>query len=144
MHPWRSSWLPKGTGGWIVKADRLRGTQSFSRVFEEGCTQAGRTLVLHYLPREAGTPRVGFAAGKRLGGAVVRNRLRRVLREAFRTLPGTMRSADIVFVARHRTQQSSFARIQEEMHEHLRRAGLCADEHKRDCQFNREECPSSP
>ncbi len=107
-----------------MDAQRLRSGLSFSRVFEEGCTIVGRLVVIHYLRGVTEHPRVGFAAGKKLGGAVVRNRFRRRLREAFRHLPGELAPVDLVLVARSAMQEASFEQIQKDLMRVLSRARL--------------------
>jgi ribonuclease P protein component len=58
-------------------------------------------FVLYHCAREASdSPRIGFAVGRRVGGAVVRNRARRLLREAARQLVPRLVGCDVVVVAR--------------------------------------------
>ncbi len=97
-----------------MESARLRGGSTFSRVFDEGCSEVGRFMVLNYLKREKGGLRAGFAAGKKLGGAVQRNRLRRRLREVLRSLPSECVSADVVLVARRQTGSVPFSKLREE------------------------------
>jgi len=98
-----------------LEAQRLPGGPAFARVFEEGISRAGRLLVLHARPGLHEPARVGFAVGKRLGGAVVRNRIRRRMRQAFRDLEGCATGADLVFVARGRIVDASLPSIRREM-----------------------------
>ncbi len=93
----------------------MPGGSAFARVFDDGHSVAGRLLVLYAHPGGPGPARVGFAVGKRLGGAVVRNRVRRRMREAFRAIMGTVTGVDLVFVARGRALNASHRELLSEM-----------------------------
>jgi len=89
------------------KRRRLSRSAEFERVYRQGRSKGNRYLVLYAFPRadderddEEG-PRLGLSVSRRVGGAVERNRVKRVLREAFwaeaERLPDT---SDYVVVAR--------------------------------------------
>ncbi len=113
-----------------METERLPGGLAFSRVFEEGRSTAGRFLVLYAHPGPKRPARVGFAVGKRLGGAVVRNRIRRRMREAFRNLTGSVEGLDLVFVARGKIIAASHVEIQREMRRLLMHVGNTLTEEK--------------
>jgi ribonuclease P protein component len=81
---------------------RLSRSADFDRVFRHGRSHAGRELVLYVFPRQTEEPpRLGLSVSRKVGGAVERNRVKRMLREAFmvesRRLPA---GTDAVVVAR--------------------------------------------
>ena len=68
----------------MLNLNRAKILRNFSNLYADGKSFANRSLVLYVLRDTPLRGQVGFAAGKKLGGAVVRNRVKRILREAFR------------------------------------------------------------
>jgi ribonuclease P protein component len=64
--------------------ERLRRRAEFQLVYERGARAHGRYLTIFVLPGDRRFGRLGIAATKKLGGAVVRNRAKRLIREVFR------------------------------------------------------------
>ncbi len=81
---------------------RLSRSADFDRVFRQGRSHACRELVLYVFPRDSGgPPRLGLSVSRKVGGAVQRNRVKRLLREAFAAeCAGLPSGTDAVVVAR--------------------------------------------
>lgn len=88
------------------KKHRLTRSADFQRVYRQGKSVAGRNAVLYYFERvsesEDDASRLGVSVSKKVGGAVVRNQVKRVLKEIFRELQDrTAPNYDYVIIARH-------------------------------------------
>ena len=80
----------------------LRKRRDFEAVFKDGVSFASRHIVLYARPNDlGGTNRLGLSVSRKLGKAVLRNRLKRLIREAMRKgLEGLFVSCDFVIIAR--------------------------------------------
>jgi ribonuclease P protein component len=80
--------------------------------------------VILYVAPDSGKARAGFVVSKRVGGAVTRNRARRILRAAWHSLASSVaEGVDAVFIARDTIQGARTQDLEPEMRELLRRAG---------------------
>jgi ribonuclease P protein component len=105
---------------------KLRTNSDFRRVVQGGERVSGKRLTMYWIPSEEPS-RAGFVSKRELGGAVVRNRARRVLREAWRQVgPSVGRPVDVVFVARPAMAGAKTSEVAQEIRALLVRQGLIA------------------
>jgi ribonuclease P protein component len=114
---------------------RLSRSGEFERVYREGRSHASRHLVVYAFPRadDDTDPRLGVSVGRKVGGAVERNRMKRLLREAFWATAEELREGhDFVIVARpaagELASQGGEQAIEAELREVLTAAGLATGE----------------
>lgn len=89
----------------MQRRNRLSRSRDFDAVYRQGRSTSTRFLVLYWFPRpddgDLTEPRLGLAVPRSVGGAVVRNRVKRQLRETWQELAGAARPGhDYVLVAR--------------------------------------------
>jgi ribonuclease P protein component len=112
------------------KKFRLRANADFERLRHEGSTLLHPLLVISILPNGLEYSRFGFVVGRRLGKAVTRNRVKRQMREVVRVRmqKGEIAAGwDVVLIARHPMQGTSFHQVDEAIDLLLRRAGLMSE-----------------
>jgi ribonuclease P protein component len=109
----------------VQRRFRLTRSTDFKRVRNVGKSFAHPLVVLIVLVSEESGLRVGVAAGRAVGGAVQRNRAKRLLREAIRPeIPSLRLEHDLVLIARAPLLQAEFVDIKKAIHGLLRRANL--------------------
>ena len=94
----------------MKKAVTLKENYEFRRMYQRGKSAAGRYTVVYCRKNRLDHNRFGFTVSTKLGGAVVRNRARRRLREVCRlSAPHTLQGYDLVVVARGKVLSAPFS-----------------------------------
>ncbi len=101
----------------------------FALVYNEGKTWAGREIVIKAMPNSLDSSRYGFTVSKRVGKAVVRNRVKRLLREIARQTP-LQPGWDIIFIARAAAVGADYENLGKSVRKLLFRAGLFLGEYE--------------
>ncbi len=110
-------------------AETLKSNSLFRRVYARGKSYADPALVTIVIKNRVGKCRYGITTGKKIGGAVQRNRARRIIRAAFFSYEDKLPAGyDLVFVARSKTPFLKTGDIAAAMGKHLRAAGLLKEE----------------
>ena len=110
----------------FIPAMHIKQGRDFSRVRQQGERLVLGCLIANWLKLPAGsTPRLGVVTSGKIGNAVVRNRARRLMREAFRLHQKELtQPVDLVLVARHSINGKMFSGVEKDYLATLRRAGL--------------------
>ena len=103
----------------------LKQNSQFRRLYRQGKTAADRNLALYCRKNRLGVNRLGYTVSGKLGKAVVRNRVRRRLREIYRlSQPDQKQGYDIVLVARGRAVTAPFRELERAYHKSCEKLGL--------------------
>lgn len=105
----------------LPRCERLR-SSLIPAVFEKGGVGKSRWVLARALPNDLSYNRIAVIAGKSFGGAVIRNRIRRRLRAAYRILKKDLsRGWDVVFIARAGAAEVDFPALVHSVQEAFQR-----------------------
>lgn len=108
---------------------RIQENKRFQEIRQQGKSYSSELLVMCVLSNELPYSRFGFSINARIGGAVVRNRLKRRLREAIRLRMATIELGwDVVFIARRPILCADYHQMDAACARLLRRAHLLREE----------------
>lgn len=94
----------------VKKQYRIKRNEEFQETFKHGNSFANRQLVIYYRKKENQDHfRIGLSVGKKIGNAVARNRIKRLLRTSFHALEEDIKPCyDIVIIARKPTKTMNY------------------------------------
>ena len=110
--------------------ERLKKNKDFTRVYNRGESYGCKNLVIYSLPNKDQF-RVGFSISKKVGNAVIRNRIRRYLKESLRLLEPQGQGCDIIFIARKPARDNNFFEIKRSVQYLFKKIGLQYDENNK-------------
>lgn len=95
---------------------RITETRDYRRLYDSGSKVVTSGFILFHGPAATGASRIGLSSSRKVGKAVVRNRVKRRMREVVRRLrPLLLREADLVVVARARAAGFGYRRMEEDL-----------------------------
>lgn len=102
--------------------EHVRRRVEFEAAYESGAKVSGRLMTMFVRQNAGGRPRLGIAATRKIGGAVIRNRAKRLAREVFRTHKPAA-PLDIIVVPRREFLDAPYPTVEHEFAVLLERAG---------------------
>lgn len=110
----------------LHRSHRLRKNEQFQEVFQKGTSAANRQFVVYQVPQEGqGAFRAGISVSKKIGKAITRNRVKRLIKEAIRSLESNIpEGIDLVIIARPGLEEMDFESLRGSLQHVLKRAKI--------------------
>ena len=108
-----------------LRPDVLRYKKDFDRLYKKGRSSGDKYVVVFSIANGLQYSRKAFLASKKVGGAVARNRARRLMKESFRKMEHEIKSGrDILCIARNTITGASCAEVETSLRKTLTKGGL--------------------
>lgn len=103
----------------------LKKNKEFQYVYRAGKSAGAKSAILYYKHARHASYRVGFSVSKKVGNAVVRNKVKRRMKEAFRMMmPEVKKGYNLVFIARESAATETYHDLEKNMRYLLKKTGL--------------------
>ncbi len=107
-----------------MKYEKLKRSWQFEKVYKNGNKYISEPFIIYVLPNGTENVRIGLTVTRKVGKSVQRNRIKRIIREAFRSLNGIFPGNDIVVVARKSSVDIKYSEAMETLNKLLNRAQI--------------------
>jgi len=108
-----------------LRPEVLRYKRDFDRLYKRGRPAGEKYVVVFHVSNGLGYSRKAFLASKKVGGAVARNRARRLMKEGFRKIESEILTGrDILFIARREIADAGLREVEQSMLRALKKSGL--------------------
>ena len=107
-----------------MKIISIKENSDFKRLYYRGKSVVKKRLVVYYRRNKEVYNRLGITVSPKIGCTVVRNRVRRLLKENYRVLQGLSESYDIVIVARSRSKDATHYQLGKDLRDALTECGI--------------------
>ena len=113
-----------------MRLNTLKKNKEFRYLYHKGRSISSKNLVLIYRYKKFSDIRMGFTVSKKVGGAVIRNKVRRRIKEAFIEIHkvSNLQNAEMIFVARKGIETAPFSEIVRDMKYVLTKAKMITHE----------------
>ncbi len=109
----------------MTTMDKLKKNYEFKKVYNEGRYYVEKYVVMYIIMNNSASNRVGFSVSKKVGNSVVRNRVKRIMKEVYRKYSeNTKLGYDMVFTARVGSGSADYKMIEKNMISILNKAKL--------------------
>lgn len=109
----------------MITLHRMKKNYEFKKVYSEGRYYVEKYTVMYAMKNDADYNKVGYSVSKKVGKAVTRNRVKRLMKENYRVLESDLKKGfDIIFTARPASSAAEFADIKKCMESALIRARI--------------------
>lgn len=104
---------------------KLRNNREFRHVYDKGISKSNKHLVIFFIKNDLDYNRIGFSVTKKLGNAVTRNKVRRLIRESYRIYKDDIKTGyDIIFLSRVRCKDATYKEVESSILNLLKRTKL--------------------
>lgn len=113
----------------MLNHERLKKNYEFKYVYNKGKVYSNNLLVMYLVKNKTNYNRVGFSVSKKVGKSVIRNKVRRRIKEIFRlSCENIEKGYNIIFVSRVKAKEAAYKELEKAMMSLFRKSGILREE----------------